>query len=399
MNNSKQIKPRLLNIKLPKGKSVFLWGPRKVGKTFWLKNQFLVDKSINHDSLYIDLLKTDLLVEYLTSPSLLRERYHKHPAHLIVIDEIQKVPGLLDEVHWLIENTNKSFILTGSSARKLKRNHANMLGGRAWRRIMTPLSITELYEKDIDLEHILNSGLLPSHYLSNSPIEELRGYVADYLKEEIIDEASVQNIPAFSNFLNVMAITNSELLDYTKVASESGVSSKVVRTYFDILEDTYLGFRVPPWTKSKERRMIQTEKFYLFDVGVANYLAKRKVQTGSSEFGKSFEHLILMELKAYQAYRNQELDIKFWRTASGYEVDFIIGNALLAIEIKAKKKITEKDLKGLSVISEEMKVKKKIIVSLESTPRKITLHNGKLTEIEILPWLEFIKRLWAGEYL
>ncbi|MBF0209090.1 MAG: ATP-binding protein [Oligoflexia bacterium] len=393
-----QIKPRLLQIDLPKGKSTFLWGPRKVGKTYWLKNQFLTEhnKRIHQENtVYLDMLKTDILTDYLVRPSLLRERYQHHPARLIIVDEIQKVPGLLDEVHWLIENTNKSFILTGSSARKLKRSHANMLGGRAWRRIMTPLSITEINK--IDLEHILNAGLLPSHYLSNTPIEELRGYVADYLKEEIIDQAAVQNVPAFSNFLNVIAITNSELLDYTKVASESGVSSRVVRSYFDILEDSYLGFRVPPWTRSKERRTIRTEKFYLFDVGVANYLAHRSVREGSTEFGKSFEHLILMELKAFQAYKNQELPINFWRTAAGQEIDFILGNGELAIEVKAKKKVLERDLKSMAVLAEEVKVKKRIVVSLESVPRKLL--TGELKGVDILPWSEFIARLWAGEFL
>ena len=387
------IKDRLINLDLPKGKTTFLWGPRKVGKTYWLKNQFISKYKNKKNIIYIDLLKTDTLQEYLVSPSLLRERFSDHSG-VIIIDEIQKAPRLLDEVHWLIENSGISFILTGSSARKLKRDHANLLGGRAWRRTMVPLSIREISE--VNLEKILASGLLPSHYLSETPIEELRGYVADYLKEEIIAEALVKNIPAFSNFLNVIAITNSELLDYTRVASDSGVSAKVVRTYFDILEDTYLGFRVKPWKKAKDRRLILTEKFYLFDVGVANYLANRTVRHGTPEFGKSFEHLILMELKAYQAYKNPELPIYFWRTASGNEIDFILGDAKVAIEIKARTSIRERDLKSFEVLKAELKTKHQVVVCLEKEPRKIL--DGPLKGVEILPWQMFIDKLWGGEF-
>ncbi|OFZ25357.1 MAG: hypothetical protein A2381_19225 [Bdellovibrionales bacterium RIFOXYB1_FULL_37_110] len=391
----KKIITRNLDINIHHGKSFFLWGPRKVGKTYWIKNYFfpqLAGQKIQAE--YIDFLLTDQLILYTQRPGLLRERYASFNG-VIVIDEIQKVPSLLDEVHWMIENTKVIFILTGSSARKLKKGHANMLGGRAWRRVMNPLSLTEISEYDI--EGVLSSGLLPSHYLSDNPVEELRSYVADYLKEEIIAEALVTNIPNFSNFLNVVAITNSELLNYTNVASESGVSAKVVRSYFDILEDTHLGFRIPPWTKARERRMILTEKFYLFDVGVANYLAKRIVRQGTPEFGKAFEHLVLMEIKAYQAYKNPELDIYFWRTSSGKEVDLILGNGTVALEIKGKTTVHEKDIKSFIDLSEEIKVKHKIVVSLETHAR--SLQSGPLKGVKILPLKSFIEQLWSGDLL
>ncbi len=377
-----KIKNRLFELNLPPGKSAFLWGPRKVGKTYWITHH-LVGAEI------IDLLKTDVFAEYISRPALLRERYQNHRG-LLVIDEVQKAPALLDEVHWLIENTTLSFLLTGSSARKLRRGHANLLGGRAWRRTLTPLSYMEV--TGFNLERVMFSGLLPPHYLSPDPIEDLRSYVADYLKEEVVAEALTQNIPAFSEFMRVAAITSSELINYVNIARETGVSHKVIRTYFDILEDTYLGFRIPPWKKSKNRRMITTEKFYLFDVGVANYLARRQPKIGSPEFGKAFEHYILMELKAYQAYRNPDWPITFWRTSTGREVDFLLGDKELAIEIKGSSRVHEGDIGGLQALLEDGPVKKCCIVCLEKQPRRLAKN------IEVIPWPQFIERLWAGEF-
>lgn len=376
-----KIKKRLFELNLPAGKSAFLWGPRKVGKTYWISHTL-------KKATVIDLLKTDTLADYVSRPALLRERYQNHKG-FIVIDEVQKAPQLLDEVHWLIENKKLSFLLTGSSARKLRRGHANLLGGRAWRKTMTPLSYLEV--TDFDLEKIMISGLLPPHYLSTNPIEELRAYVADYLKEEIIAEALTQNIPAFSEFLRVAAITSSELINYVNIARETGVSHKVIRTYFDILEDTYLGFRIPPWKKSKNRRMITTEKFYLFDVGVANYLSRRQPLLGSSEFGKAFEHYILMELKAYQAYRNPDMPITFWRTSTGREVDFILGEKELAVEIKGSSRVHEGDIRSLQALIEDGPIKRRCLVCLEKQPRYLA------NNIQVLPWQMFIEQLWNGE--
>jgi uncharacterized protein len=377
-----KIKDRLFKLNLPLGKSAFLWGPRKVGKTYWLTHN-LAGAEI------IDLLKTDVFAEYISRPALLRERFQDHRG-LVAIDEVQKAPALLDEVHWLIENKALSFLLTGSSARKLRRGHANLLGGRAWRRTMTPLSYMEV--TGFNLERIMVSGLLPPHYLSPNPIEDLRAYVADYLKEEVVAEARTQNIPAFREFLRVAAITSSELVNYVNIGRETGVSHKVVRTYFDILEDTYLGFRIPPWKKSRNRRLISTEKFYLFDIGVANYLSRRQPKVGSPEFGKAFEHYILMELKAYQAYRSPDWPITFWRTSTGREVDFLLGDKDLAIEIKGSSRVHEGDIGGLQALLEDGPVKKCCIVCLERQPRRLT------EDIEVLPWPLFIERLWAGEF-
>ena len=372
---------RHLDITLPRGRSAFLWGPRRVGKSHWIREH-------HGGAPLIDLLKSDVYAEYASRPALLRERFAGARHRLIVIDEIQKVPALLDEVHWLIENTSQSFLLTGSSSRKLRRGHANLLAGRAWRRQMMPLTLPEVDR--LDLERVMTSGLLPPHFLSDSPVEDLRAYVGDYLKDEIAAEALTQNIPAFAEFLRVAAITSSELLNYTNVARETGVSAKVVRTYFEILEETYLGFRLPPWRRAKNRRLIETEKFYLFDVGVSNFLARRQPRMGSPEFGKSFEHYILMELKAYQAYRNPDLDLHFWRTASGYEVDAILGDRVVAVEVKAGR-VHDGDLGSLRALLDEHRIKRPIVVSLEHEPRVVP------PGIQILPWQHFLGRLWDGD--
>ena len=378
----KNITIRLLDINMPLDRSAFLWGPRKTGKTYWINRHFT-------DSVLIDLLKTDVFADYASWPSLLRERYQGHRG-LIVVDEIQMVPDLLNEIHWLIENTNVSFLMTGSSPRKLRRGHANLLGGRAWRYTMTPLTFAET--SGFDLEQVVISGLLPPHFLSLDPVQDLRSYVADYLKEEIAAEAIVQHIPAFAEFLRVAALTSGELLNYTNVGRETGVSGKVVRNYFQILEDTLLGFRIPPWRKPINRRLIETEKFYLFDVGVANYLARRTPRIGTPEFGNSFEHFILMELKAYQAYRNPELDIRYWRTSTGYEVDFILGEMNLAIEVKGSQRVNSSHSRAMRALMEEHTVERAVIVSLEKEPRELD------SSIQVLPWQVFLEKLWAGDF-
>jgi len=378
----KTIISRKLSINLPQGKSAFLWGPRKTGKSYWLSQNY-------PDSVKIDFLKSDVFSEYAMRPSLIRERYASGSG-TIVIDEVQMIPDILNEIHWLIENSRLSFILTGSSPRKLYRSHANLLGGRAWRFTMEPLTLQET--SGFDIESVMVSGLLPPHYLAEDPLPELRAYVGDYLKEEISNEARIQNIPSFSKFLRVAAVTSGELLNYTNVAREAGVSAKTVRGYFQMLEDTLLGFRLQPWKKSKLRRIIETEKFYLFDVGVSNFLSRRAPKIGTPEFGKSFEHYILMELKAWKAYAKPDMDISYWRTASGYEVDFVLGNMETVIEVKGGG-VHDGDLRHIRALREDYKVKKSIAVCLESIPRKT--QDG----IQILPWKNFLEKLWSGEII
>ena len=372
---------RILEISLPPGRSAFLWGPRKVGKTHWVSRHF-------PDAIFIDLLKSDVFAEYAARPWLLRERLND-VSEIVVIDEVQMAPDLLNEIHWLIENRGVQFILTGSSARKLRRGHANLLGGRAWRYTMGPLCRPEV--GDYDLEDVMLRGLLPSHFLSPEPLRDLRAYIGDYLKEEIATEALIRNLPAFAEFLRVAAVSSGALLNYTNVAREAGVSAKVVRGYFQMLEDTLLGFRLQPWRRRVDRRLVETEKFYLFDVGVTNHLARRRPSEGTPEFGQAFEQLILMELRAFQAYRDPELEISFWRTSSGIEVDFILGPMDVAIEVKAKNRISSRDLAPLRLLVQEQSIGMGIVVSLEREARRLS--DG----IRILPWRLFLDMLWSGE--
>lgn len=378
-----KIVSRCLSIDLPPGKSAFLWGPRKTGKSFWIRHAF-------PDAFVVDLLKTDVLADYAASPSLLRDRITgKKP--FVVIDEVQMLPELLNEVHWLIENRGASFLLTGSSARKLRRSHANLLGGRAWRYEMLPLTFLET--EGFNLQDVMHSGLLPPHFVSPNPREDLRAYIGDYLKEEIAAEAKARNLSSFAEFMRVTAVTNSEILNYTNVARESGISARVVREYFQILEDTLVGFRLQPWRRARNRRLIETEKFYWFDVGVSSFLARRSPQIGSSEFGKAFEHFILMELRAWNNYRRHDFPISFWRTASGFEVDFVIDSFLCAIEVKGSGRVHEGDLGSLRALREEHRVRHAIAVCLEKEPRLTS--DG----IHIMPWEYFLRSLWADQFV
>ena len=377
---------RSLEIALPKGQSAFLWGPRKTGKTTFLKTAF-------PDSTVYDLLQTDLLLEYTKRPSLLRERLlAAEPKRLkepIIIDEVQKVPQLLDEIHWLIENKGLRFILCGSSARKLKRGKANLLGGRAWRYEMRPLISAELGE--LDLLKALNRGMLPAHYLQEEYRKSLRAYVRDYLKEEVFDEGLTRNIPAFSRFFDAVGYSHGELTNYANIARDCGVDAKTVKEYYQILVDTLLGTMIEPFSRRQDRQVIsKAGKFYLFDVGVAGAIIQRRIpQEKGEQFGKAFEHFILMEILAHRSYRELDYDLNFWRTKSGLEVDFILGHGEVAIEVKGSSRIDSSDLRPLKAFIQEYRPAKAFVVCNERLPR---VHEG----IRILPWREFLKMLWAG---
>lgn len=371
--------------------SFFLWGPRQTGKTQLLKSSY-------PNAWYIDLLKTSNYLKYLEKPWLLREELEQSlksgelaTDQPVIIDEIQKVPLLLDEVHYLIENHDIKFALCGSSARKVKRGHANLLGGRALRYELYGFSAWELQD-DFDLKQMLNAGYLPRHYLSKNPKLLLEAYIQDYLKEEIAEEALVRNVSKFSSFLSMAALCDTELLSYANFAREAGVSSHTVKSYFSILEDTLLARFLPAYTKRPKRRVIQAPKFYFTELGVVNFLAKRNtVEEKTDSFGKAFENWVLHELSLYNSYKKKFWDISYWRLASGIEVDFILGDMRVAIEAKARDNIHDKHLKGLKeVIKDFPQLEKRIVVSLVDTDR---ISNG----IEILSANSFVKKLWQGE--
>ena len=386
---------RILDLKLPDQKSAFLWGARQTGKSTYLKESF-------PKALYYDLLRTDEHFRLVKQPHLLREeilsQLKETPEvnYLVIIDEIQKVPVLLDEVHWLIENTNVQFLLCGSSARKLKKVGSNLLGGRALRYHFYPLVSIEI--PDFDLLKALSHGLIPSHYLASEPQWSLESYVLDYLKEEIREEGLVRNLAYFARFLDVMSFSNGQMTNYANIARDCGVSAKTVEGYYQILVDTLLGYFLPPFHKKVKRDIIsKTPKFYLFDVGVANYLAKRVVQElQGAQAGEAFEHFIFMELIAYKGLRKKRYDMSYWRTKMGLEVDFIL-DAEVAIEVKISETVHKQDLKGLIAFCEEHHPKKALVVSQDARPRLLQVTEE--SQIEILPWQVFLNKLWAGEII
>lgn len=366
------------------GQSIFFWGPRQTGKSTLLKKCF-------ENALWFDLLLSDLYKRLLTNPEYLRETILAQNKTVVVIDEIQRIPILLNEIHWLIVNYGIQFILSGSSPRKILRSGENLLGGRALRYELFPFVSSEI--PDFDLLRALNHGLLPKHYLSKNPKRLIAAYIGSYLQDEIVAEAKIRNIDVFAKFLGYAAFSNGEIVNYTNIAADCGVSSPTIKEYFQILEDTLLGRFVPVFQKKPKRRVIKAPRFYFFDVGVTNYLLRRtNIDFGTEQFGNAFESFIFQEISAHRHYSGLDYVISYWRTASQFEVDFILGNHEVAIEVKGSKKIHTAHLKGLKAFMEEYKVKKAIVVCTEPIPRVV---DG----IEILPYAVFLQRLWKNEII
>jgi uncharacterized protein len=365
--------------------SLFIWGARQTGKSTLLKQLF-------PNALWFDLLKSDVYQRLIANPTLIRETVLGNlDTKVVIIDEIQRIPELLNEIHWLIVNTETQFIMSGSSARKIIRSGSNLLGGRALRYELLPLISQEI--PNFDLMRALNNGLLPRHYLAENPKKMISAYVGNYLRDEIVGEAKIRNIHVFSQFLEAAAFSNGEMVNYANIASDCGVSAPTIKEYFQILQDTLIGRFVPVYQKKPKRRVITAPKFYFFDVGVVNQLLKRgKIEKGSEIFGNAFEHFIYQEIYAHSSYSGLDYSISYWRTASQIEIDFVLGNNEVAIEIKSSDKINEYHLKGLKSFMEEYKVKHAILICNETLTRKVG-------DIWIMPWAIFIEKLWAGELI
>ena len=361
-------------------KSCFLFGPRQCGKSS------LVRKTLP-DAHILDLLSGDTYTRLSRNPGYIEEICRD--SRPIVIDEIQKLPILLDEVHRLIETKGMKFLLTGSSARKLRKSGVNLLGGRARVRHLHPFSAAELGDK-FNLDYVLNNGLIPGIWDSDDPEEDLAGYVSLYLEQEIMAEGATRNLPAFSRFLEVAALSNGEQINYQSISSDAQVPRSTIQEYFKILKDTLIATEVPVWKKGRSRKTVETSKFYLFDTGVTRRLQGRKsIVRGTPEYGYAFESWIMHELSAYISACRRDSEISYWRTRTNLEVDFIV-NGEIAIETKTTRNVVRDDLKGLRAIAEEGSFRQRIVVSDEPLEREV---EGVL----ILPWRVFIDRLWAGE--
>jgi predicted AAA+ superfamily ATPase len=361
-------------------KSIFLVGPRQTGKSTLLRSQFPAAR-------YVDLLEADTFRELSTYPESLRQRLAPDE-NLVIIDEIQKLPRLLDEVQLLIDrNKNLRFILTGSSARKLKRGSANLLGGRAYFLPFHPLTSIELGGGAERLLDRCNWGSLPGIIDSKRPKMDLDAYVGTYLREEIQAEALTRSIENFSRVLNFSAHLNAEQINYTKIGNDAGVPARTVRDYFQVFTDTLIAHLLPAYQKTTKRKPVATEKFYFFDTGVARNLARSgEVAPSTPAFGKALEHLILLELIAYRDYNFKDASLQYWRSQSQFEVDFLIGEKI-AIEVKGASRVSPQDLKGLRALGEELRLERKIVVSSESDRRIID-------DIEIVPCRDFLRDLW-----
>lgn len=379
--------PRLVT--LPKQNSFFLFGPRQTGKTTLLRKVYETTSVMCYD-----LLKTDTYMRLSARPMVLREEVLNRPSSIthVVVDEIQKIPVLLDEVHYLMESANAPiFILTGSSARKLKRAGANMLGGRAWTIHLHPMTYLEIKEQFF-LNRALRFGTLPKVWLSDDDTANqlLRSYVETYLKEEIEAEALVRSAGNFIRFLYQAGHESGHILNYTTVARDVGTSSKTVKEYFQILEDTLIGRFLLAYAKSKRRRLATHLKFYLFDTGVQRALTKRlnvPIEPGSSDYGDAFEHFIINECWRLNDYFNLDLEFSFYRTEHGAEVDLIIETPrgqCFAIEIKSTDQPRMADVRSGLESFKEIRPHAHLMCVC-TVP-----HRRNIEGVEFLPWQDFL---------
>jgi uncharacterized protein len=372
---------RLLDLPaLLEKKSHFLLGPRQTGKTFLIQHTL-------KDARVYDLLDTSIYLALSQNPGRIAQELSPKD-RIVVIDEIQRLPELLNEVHRLIETRGLRFLLTGSSARKLRRGGVNLLGGRARTKYLHPLTWKELGDR-FDLSLATERGLLPSIYFSDDPHADLQSYAGSYLQQEIVAEGVTRNVPAFSRFLKVAAFCNGTIVNFTKVANDAQVARTTVYEYFEILRDTLLLYELPAWKKTKKRKPLASSKYYFFDVGVVSSLQGRRFRPHTPEFGEALETYLMHELTCYSDYVSHEL-LSYWRSTTGFEVDFIIGDHT-AIEVKSKENVSPQDLKSLRVLAEEKQLKRYLCVSLEPRARKV---DG----VSVLPLGDFLEALWSGEY-
>ena len=374
---------RIFDIANKLDEGMFLFGARQTGKSTLLKERF-------KGAIYYDLLNPSVRRAFKMNPNSLWEALQDKPAGtLVIVDEIQKVPELLDVVHSLMVEKGLFFILSGSSSRKLKRSGANTLGGRAIPETLYPLVWPEV--TDFQIDRAVQNGMIPRHYMVEDATKRLSGYVKVYLDEEIREEGEVRELDAFERFMEVAAICDGEMLNYANIASDCGVSAKTVKSYFQILYDTLIGYEIPAFRKEIKRKVVQAARFYYFDVGLANYLMGRhNLKRGTDDYGHAFEHYVIQEIIAYKGYNDRRDIISYWHTYDKKEVDIVIGDAKVAIEIKSTEHVETKHKKGLKAFSEEYPECRLLLVSLDPITRK----SG---DTELIYVLDFLRMLWGGE--
>ena len=374
---------RIFDIANKLDEGMFLFGARQTGKSTLLKERF-------KGAIYYDLLNPSVRRAFKLNPNSLWEALpDKAAGTLVIVDELQKVPELLDVVHSLMVEKGLFFILSGSSSRRLKRSGANTLGGRAIPETLYPLVWPEV--TDFQIDRAVQNGMIPRHYMVEDATKRLSGYVRVYLDEEIREEGEVRELDAFERFMEVAAICDGEMLNYANIASDCGVSAKTVKSYFQILYDTLIGYEIPAFRKEIKRKVVQAARFYYFDVGLANYLMGRhNLKRGTDDYGHAFEHYVIQEIIAYKGYNDRRDIISYWHTYDKKEVDIVIGDAKVAIEIKSTEHVETKHKKGLKAFSEEYPECRLLLVSLDPITRK----SG---DTELIYVLDFLRMLWGGE--
>lgn len=370
-------------IRYPRDRSFFLFGPRSTGKSTWVRAEF-------PSALYLDLLKASTYNRLLAEPDRLDEMIPPRFADWVVLDEVQRIPPLLDEVHRLIESRRLRFILTGSSARKLRRGGVNLLGGRAVTLRMFPFTAAEL-GADFNLGRALRQGTLPPTCAAKDPVEFLEGYVQTYLQEEIGQEGLTRNVGGFARFLEAASFSQGALLNVSTIARDCAVPRKTVEAYFQILDDLQLCYRLELFQKRSKRKRESHPKFYLFDAGV--YRTIRPLGPLDSEAeasGPALETLVLQELVALNSYLLARNRVGYWRTAAGQEVDFVLygPKGLFGIEVKKGGRVRTEETAGLRAFLKEYPQAKAVLVY---GGRERGFDSG----IEILPAAEFFSEARA----
>ncbi len=373
---------RVMDLTAPlRKRSLFLFGPRATGKTTLVRTQL-------PDARIYDLLDNETYSRLVRRPKLLEEE--TRPEETVVIDEIQKLPSLLDEVHRLIANRDQRFVLTGSSARKLKRGAANLLAGRARKLELFPLVRAEI--PDFSLETWIRTGGLPFLYGEPDAPIDLISYVDLYLREEVHAEALIRNIQGFAHLLDALALMNGQEINYAAIASDTGIPVRTVTHWIEILEETLLAFRLPVFQKTRKRKPTSRPKLWFFDIGVVNALRRSFPDPPTPEFfGTAFEHLIVQETRAWISYHQSPWNLSWWRSRSGFEVDLLIEDHV-AIEIKATRLVTDRHMNGLRALREDLPDIRCIIVSRD--PRRRVTADG----IQVLPWQIYLDELQRGEF-
>ncbi len=372
---------RLLKISAESTKSFFLFGPRGTGKTSWVKQVFV-------NNVYLDLLDGGIFQRLQAHPERLSQFIPPDYTGWIILDEVQKLPALLNEVHRLIEQKHYRFILTGSSARSLRRRGVNLLAGRALYYAMHPLTAIEL-GKDFNLKRALRYGQLPAITSETDPKHYLESYVKAYVREEVMQEGLTRNLSAFSKFLEIASFSQGSLLNTSIIAREIGVDQKTISNYFDLLEDLLLANRLPVFTKRAKRKLVSHSKFYYFDVGIYHILRPMGPLDSIQESdGFAMESLVLQESKAINSYLRLGYEFYFWRTRHGTEVDFILygEKGLIAIEVKSSSSFDKSDLRGLRSFAEDYPIAKLYLVYGGE-------HSEYVDNITIMPVIDFLKNL------